>query len=214
MASAAPRGCDSAQQYLLDQSDGDGADAVRYGFNRFPNFDYNSSQGFDITSLGFSKGFAGQVSRAAAEFPQVIMTSIYSLGDTGDWSYYDEASHNFSASVDKFVGRHSLKGGFDYRGLATSGSSINCTTGCYTFNSGSSLSVSNTGVDLADLLLGLPFDRTADTSSTLTDRIPYYGWFIQDNFRMTSKLTINLGIRWEHGNYNSQGGRAPESHIN
>jgi trimeric autotransporter adhesin len=55
---------------------------VRYGFNRFPNFDYNSSQGFDITSLGFSKNFAGQVSRAAAEFPQIIMTSVYSLGDT------------------------------------------------------------------------------------------------------------------------------------
>ena len=33
---------------------------------------------------------------------------------------------------------------------------------------------------------------------TLTDNIPYYGWFIQDNFRMTNKLTINMGIRWEH----------------
>ena len=43
------------------------------------------------------------------------MTSLYSLGDTGDWDYYDEASHNFSTSVDKFIGRHSLKVGFDYR---------------------------------------------------------------------------------------------------
>ena len=33
---------------------------------------------------------------------------------------------------------------------------------------------------------------------TLTDYIPYYGWFVQDNFRLTSKLTINMGIRWEH----------------
>ena len=31
---------------------------VRYGFNRFPNFDYNSSQGFNIASLGFSKAYA------------------------------------------------------------------------------------------------------------------------------------------------------------
>jgi hypothetical protein len=30
-------------------------------------------------------------------------------------------------------------------------------------------------VDLADLLLGLPFDRQADTAQTLTDYIPYYG---------------------------------------
>ena len=126
------------------------------------------------------------------------MTSLYSLGDTGDWDYYDEASHNFSASVDKFVGRHSLRGGFDYRKLATSGSGINCTTGCYTFNTNSSLDGSNTGVDLADLLLGLPFDRNADTAQTLTDYIPYYAWFLQDNLRLTSKLTINMGIRWEH----------------
>jgi len=171
---------------------------VRYGFNRFPNYDYNSSQGFDISRLGFSKGYASSVSPAAAEFPQINMTSIYSLGDSGDWAYYDEASHNFSASVDKFVGRHSLRGGFDYRKLATSGSGINCTTGCYTFNSNSSLANSNTGVDLADLLLGLPFDRNADTAATLTDYIPYYAWFVQDNIRWTSKLTMNLGIRWEH----------------
>jgi hypothetical protein len=168
---------------------------LRYGFNRFPNFDYNSSQGFNIASLGMNNSF---VNPAAAEFPQINMTSLYTLGDTADWSYYSEASHNFSTSVDKFLGRHSIKAGFDYRLLATSGSTINCPTGCYTFNTNSSLVGSNTGVDLADLLLGLPFDRTADTASTLTDLIPYYGWYIQDNFRWTSKLTINMGIRWEH----------------
>ena len=171
---------------------------LRYGFNRFPNFDYNSSQGFNIAKLGFSPAYASSISPAVAEFPQINMTSIYSLGDSGDWDYYDEASHNFSASVDKFVGRHSLRVGFDYRHLATSGAGINCTTGCYTFNTNSSLANSNTGVDLADLLLGLPFDRNADTSETLTDKIPYYAWFVQDNFRWTSKLTINMGIRWEH----------------
>src|SRR5450432_965953 len=172
--------------------------AVRYGFNRFPNFDYNSSQGFNIANLGFSKTYASTISPVVAEFPQINMTSLYSLGDSGDWNYYDEASHNFSVSVDKFVGRHSLRGGFDYRKLATSGAGINCTTGCYTFNTNSSLANSNSGVDLADLLLGLPFERNADTSQTLTDRIPYYAWFLQDNIRFTSKLTVNLGIRWEH----------------
>ena len=53
---------------------------VRYGFNRFPNFDYNSSQGFNIASAGFNKSFASSISPAIAEFPQVNMTSIYSLG--------------------------------------------------------------------------------------------------------------------------------------
>ena len=171
---------------------------LRYGFNRFPNFDYNSSQGYKISTLGFSPAFASSVNPAAAEFPAINMSSLYSLGDSGDWDYYDEASHNFSTAVDKFVGRHSIKAGFDYRHLATSGSGINCTTGCYSFNTDSSLGASNTGTDLTDLLLGLPYDRQADTASTLTDYIPYYGAFVQDNFRLNSKITINAGLRWEH----------------
>ncbi len=36
---------------------------VRYGFNRFPNFDYNSSQGFNIGGLGFSPQYAGSDQR-------------------------------------------------------------------------------------------------------------------------------------------------------
>jgi hypothetical protein len=168
---------------------------VRYGYNRFPNFDYNSSQGFNVPNLGMSPNF---VNPAAAEFPQMNMSSLYSLGDSGDWSYYDEASHNFSASVDKSIGRHSIKAGFDYRRIVSAGSSVNCTTGCYTFYTDSSLAQSNTGVDLADLLLGVPFERTADNSTKLTDFVPYYGWYVQDNFRWNSKLTINMGIRWEH----------------
>jgi hypothetical protein len=171
---------------------------LRYGFNRFPNFDYNSSQGYNIANLGFSSAYASSINPAAAEFPAINMSSLYSLGDSGDWDYYDEASHNFSASVDKFIGRHSLRAGFDYRKLATSGAGINCTTGCYTFNTDPSLGASNTGVDLADLLLGLPYNRQADTASTLTDKIPYYGVYIQDNFRLSNKITVNGGLRWEH----------------
>ena len=98
---------------------------VRYGFNRFPNFDYNSSQGINPASLGFSPQYASTISPAVAEFPLITMTSIYTLGDSGDWDYYDEASHNFSVSVDKFIGRHSLRAGFDYRHLATAGAGIN-----------------------------------------------------------------------------------------
>ncbi len=166
--------------------------ALRYGFNRFPNFDYNSSQGFNVGSLGFSPQFTSLVSGPAAEFPAINMSTFSSLGDSGDWDYYDEASHNFSAVVDKVAGKHTLKAGFDYRHLATSGAGLNCPTGCYNFNG------TNTGVDLGDLLLGLPSQRQADTASTLTDNIQYYGFFAQDNFRWTSKLSVNFGLRFEH----------------
>ena len=171
--------------------------AVRYGFNRFPNYDYNSSQGFNIATLGFSPSYANSISPALSEFPNINMTSLYGLGDSGDNSYYSEASSNFSTSVDKNMGRHNVKGGFDYRKLKTSGSSLSCPTGCYTFNTDKPGATSFTGYDIGDLLLGLPYTQSADSSSTLTDYINYYGAYIQDDFRLSSKLTINYGLRWE-----------------
>jgi hypothetical protein len=172
--------------------------AVRYGFNRFPNYDYNSSQGYNITNLGFSPSYVNSINPALAEFPNIQMTSFYSLGDSGDDDYYSEASNNFGASVDKYIGKHSLKFGFDWRKLKTSGSGINYPTGGYAFNTNTPGTNSYTGYDMADLLLGLPYTRTADNTTTLTDYANYYGLYIQDNFRLTSKITLNYGLRWEH----------------
>ncbi len=166
--------------------------AVRYGFNRFPNYDYNSSQGFNIASLGFNPAYANSISPAMAEFPYVQMNNFYSLGDSGDNSYYVEYSKNVSASVSKYIGRHSFKAGFDYRRLSTAGSSLNYPTGDYVFNS-----TNYTGSDLGDLLLGTPYQRQGDTTTKLTDNINYYGAYVQDDYRLSNKLTLNLGLRWE-----------------
>ncbi len=172
--------------------------AVRYGFNRFPNYDYNSSQGYNIANLGFSPSYVNSINPALAEFPNIQMTSFYSLGDSGDDDYYSEASNNFGTSVDKYIGKHSLKFGFDWRKLKTSGSGISYPTGGYAFNTNTPGTNSYTGYDMADLLLGLPYARTADNTTTLTDYANYYGLYIQDNFRLSSKITLNYGLRWEH----------------
>jgi trimeric autotransporter adhesin len=171
--------------------------AVRLGENRFPNFDYNSSQGFNVSTLGFSSQFAGIVSPAAAEFPAINMSTVQSLGDEGDWDYYNENSKSFSTAIDKYIGKHSIKMGFDYRYLDTFGSGVTCPTGCYGFNTGTPGTNSYTGSDLGDLLEGLPFTRSMDLNTNLSDYTHYYGLFIQDNFRVSSKLTVNFGLRWE-----------------
>ncbi len=89
--------------------------AVRYGFNRFPNYSYNKSQGFNLASLGFNQSFASSIPSALSQFPYIGMSSMSVLGVSDNNSYYVHASDNFSTSVNKKMGRHSLKMGFDWR---------------------------------------------------------------------------------------------------
>src|SRR5262249_13105489 len=57
--------------------------------------------------------------------------------------------------------------------------------------------VVGTGASLGSLLLGYPASGSVTTSSHLADFVRYYGVFVQDDFRLNSKLTINLGLRLE-----------------
>jgi trimeric autotransporter adhesin len=175
--------------------------AVRYGFNRFPNYSYDSSQGIDLTQYGFSSSFASQIPHSLAQFPYVSMSNLYSLGDSDDNSFYDFASRNFSASLDKYVGKHSFKAGFDYRRVKAAGNDYNTGGGSYTFNGiftkSNSTSSGTGGADLADLLLGYPASGSITTSVKLYDYSDYYGLYVQDNYRVNNKLTVNYGLRWE-----------------
>lgn len=55
----------------------------------------------------------------------------------------------------------------------------------------------NTGNGFADFLLGYPNNRTWGTNLGENSQFPYMGFFFQDDWRVTSKLTINAGLRWE-----------------
>jgi hypothetical protein len=175
--------------------------AVRYGFNRFPNYSYNASQGFNIGSLGFPQSLVSQIRPSLSQFPYITMSNLYSLGVNDNNSFYVHASKNFSAEVSKYAGRHSLRAGFDYRRIKAAGNDANNAAGDYSFNGiftkSAPVSSGTGGADLADMLLGYPASGNIYTSTKLTDYADYYGIYIQDDFRLSSKLTLNLGLRWE-----------------
>ncbi len=60
-----------------------------------------------------------------------------------------------------------------------------------------------------DLLLGLPNSTTIQTSSTVFHyNLNYFSGYVQDDYRISSRLTVNLGLRYEFD------GPASEEHNN
>jgi hypothetical protein len=174
---------------------------LRFGFNRFPNKTYQlASTGFDLTKLGFSESYVSQLPYLA--FPAITMTGDVASFGGGGFNQSNFYSRSFSATVNRYLGRHSLKAGFDFRAIHDSG--INTVTpGAFTFTqaftsqSGTS-TVAGTGASIASLLLGYPASGSVTKSLPIEDHVNYYGFFVHDDFRVNSKLTLNFGLRYEY----------------
>src|SRR5207244_4772081 len=59
--------------------------------------------------------------------------------------------------------------------------------------------VSTTGFDVASFLLGYATQKNRNLfdAKTYTETRPEYGVYLQDDFRASSKLTLNMGLRWD-----------------
>jgi hypothetical protein len=130
------------------------------------------------------------------------MTSYQCLGDTGS-ALDPTTSYQFFMDMVKVLGRHTLKVGFDGRQYRLSVQNFGASAGTFTFNSswintGTSTGNSNVfGGDLAAFLFGLP----SSGSYAIADRADYHqyytGTFVQDDWRVNDKLTLNMGLRFD-----------------
>ena len=101
----------------------------------------------------------------------------------GDWT--------FRESVTKIKGKHQLIFGGEIVRLIQDITNSNTQSGSFTF--GARLSGSN----LADFLLGASNTFIQGAGQYQSMRGNKYSFFVQDNWRATPKLTLNLGLRWE-----------------
>jgi Carboxypeptidase regulatory-like domain/TonB-dependent Receptor Plug Domain len=118
---------------------------------------------------------------------------VSALGDPQQ-PFVDRVNHVWQAANDVtwIKGQHSLKFGVDVRREAMNIAFINRPNGDLTFSGGLS------GNSAADFLLGLPAQARATTTQAIQDG---YGWlfagYVQDEYRVNSQLTLNLGLRYE-----------------
>ncbi len=172
---------------------------ARYGFNRFPNFTPPISLGFDLTKLGLPASLAAITNFPA--FPSISMGDLtsYGGGTTSDNVFH---SKSFNATAARFLGKHSLKAGYDYRllhhdGAPAIGPSSFSFSDVFTRATPKTTTL-GTGASLATMLLGYPTGGSMIVGTNFYNYVTYQGVFLQDDFRVSSSLTLNFGFRIEH----------------
>jgi hypothetical protein len=122
------------------------------------------------------------------------LMSAYSLsvGTVGPTQMYD-SNYIWSNTLTWIRGRHSLKFCFDYgrwKGRYSLGPEGNGQSpGVFTFNG------SFTGNGMADFVLGRPSNLNKTNLQPIPLASNKYGAFVHDDFKVSRKLTLNLGIR-------------------
>ena len=162
------------------------------------------TSGVDYSALGFAPLMTGLITRSSAIFPNINFGDAFdNIGGTA--GYYDNnTNETLNATLSWQKGKHSLRFGGEVRNwmenhLSTAGVNAPAITFNSAYTSGP-LPTSNAaplGQGFASFLLGVPANASMSVASPFSANYKWGGLFIQDDWRVTAKLTLNLGLRWE-----------------
>lgn len=174
---------------------------LRYGFVRQFVFKTPALTGIDLTTAGFPAVLNQEVFLRA--LPAFSPSGYRALAPaTSDLIHRADNTHSFGSGMNKVLQTHSIKFGFDYRFIPIGELQPNAPQGLFNFDSGftgaNPLAASaSSGSSVASFLLGYPSSGSIDYNPEVSISSRYYGLYIQDDWRVTRKLTLNIGMRYE-----------------
>src|SRR5207245_26200 len=127
------------------------------------------------------------------------LDQTYSISETVSWN---RGKHNWRFGGDyrrilqSFRSARNAEGGFVFTGFATSQYAAGGTASC---PGTQQCQLADTGYDFADFLLGFPQQTSLQSGTSSYDfRANAFDFFVQDDWRLRSNLSFNLGLRYEY----------------
>jgi len=182
---------------------------IRYGITAQQQITGRIHQGFDLLSLGFPQSLMQEIrSKNNVQdlaFPQVVVDggAYTQLGDTGG-ARFRTAYQTLAGTLTRIAGNHSLRTGTEFRLQRESqydyGNVAPRLEFAQTWTRGplDNSPTAPIGQGLASFVLGLPTGGRININASRAEQSTFTAIFLQDDWKATRRLTLNLGIRYEY----------------
>lgn len=177
----------------------------RFTLTRFYTGYTPYQEGWDLAGLGFSSQFLGQLKglpAIALKFPNLNVSGYSSLGGVNSDNRQSYNTYEAAINVTNIFGKHTLRSGATWRLYQLNAYDLGSSSGSFTFDStytrASSTSASSPiGQGLASFLYGLPSSGNLPINDNYAEQTRYWAFYSQDDWKVTKKLTLSLGLRYE-----------------
>jgi len=189
----------------------------RISYTRLQNNSYPVSEGFDLTSLGFTRNWVDAVTYR--QFPQILVQQyatgtglavatfgadeVTGLGGAGK-NYLPQDTYHGQYHITWLKGSHRIKAGVDLQRLKMAAFNSRNSAGqfvfdrVYTQGPDPSQTALYSGNAFASFLLGAPVTGSLETTPQMALFQRYNSVYFQDDWKVTPRLTLNLGFRYEY----------------
>ena len=173
---------------------------ARLAFARCNYYYLNEGMGFSTTSLGLPPDIA--TAGYLSYFPWVQVSGYSSLGNQ-DNRHNAFMTYSAVASVSKIMGPHTLKIGWEGRMIRVNDHEYRDASGQYDFTAAftqgpnPNTASSTAGNAFSSLLLGTGSGDVIQNFKDVASQSFYFAWYVQDDWRVSQKLTLNLGLRYD-----------------
>ncbi len=139
-----------------------------------------------------SQGFTGIIPlKPSTEGIENLAFNDFTMGVDTTALVQAENISEISDAFSRIIGAHGLKFGGEVHANQINTHPDVVFNGSFDFNG------SETGLDFADFLLGVPSSYTQGQANSFYNRNLYMAAFVQDSWKATQQLTVNYGVRWD-----------------